>query len=351
MSKPLFNFRQINLDPNTKQPIAPKGGSWMSVTSLDRIEPPTEGMLNFVQLCDCGFRMTKETKDESMWNCCTFEDIDYKAYMKNNDDAPDPEIVMGDIVQWLMTNCREITYYYEMSRSGKGFHFVFYFCVKRNMHIRNMCKAISVWAIKKAFYSCGYKDIIEHEKVWDKCTNSLYQACFITKNMSVLHEDCTGDVTELVKRHKYSIENEYNALFMKHNNTTKSSDAHDRDDWEISWSRGDDTDTIDTYLQHQERWRLFNSLSGLCGSDDKKLKEEWEYCASRMIEMNGHDVNYYKEVPYTGDWNELRTGEEYIDCDLLNKFGYEIYFKNKDNDKKDQTKKTKSIRKERVYIQ
>lgn len=350
MAKPLFNYRQISIDTETLQPIYPKGESWMKVVSLDEIDAPEDGKMNFIQMCNSGSRMTKDTKDESCWDGCTFEDIDYKKYMASHGDAQDPQDLMGEIIQWLHRNCEDIFYYYEMSKSKKGFHFIFYFNVKKTEHVRNMCKAISIWAIKKAFYSCGYRDVIDYPGVCDTCTNSLYQACFITKNMSHIYKDCKGDPTNIVNKNKYSIEKEYNSIFIPSTIHNSNINAHDRSDWDIEWSRTDDTSTIDTYLQHVDRWKLFNSLSGLCGNDEDKLKEEWFYCANRMVEDNGHDVMYYREAPWINDWDSSRTGEEYIDKDLLEKFGYTIKFKDKKNGQTEKTKKNYPIRKERVYL-
>ena len=350
MVQPLFNYRQISIDTETLQPIYPKGGSWMSVVSLDKIDTPENGKMNFIQMCNSGSRMTKENKDESCWDGCTFEDIDYKKYLATHNDAVMPEFVLSDIVVWLKKNCEEIFHYFEMSRSGKGFHFIFYFNVQKNLHVRNMCKAISIWAIKKAFYSCGYRDVIEYDGVWDTCTNSLYQACFITKNQSCIMENCTGDVTRIVNQNKYSIEKEYNSIFLPSNSHKLSSNVHERTDWGIEWTRSDDTTTIDKYIPHQTRWRVFTSLSGLCGSDDELLAKEWEYCANRMVEDNGHTTQYYIDAPWTLDWNESRTGEEYIDKELLEKFGYKIKFNLKDNEERRKIEKTKPIRKERTYL-
>lgn len=91
----------------------------------------------------------------------------------------------------------------------------------------------------------------------------------------------------------------------------------------ISWTKKDDIEDI--YIEHSDRWRLFNSLSRIT-KDEIEFRKEWESCCDHILERNGHTTQYYKDLFDNSDWGKKLTGKEYIDRDLLEKFGYIIKF-------------------------
>lgn len=94
--------------------------------------------------------------------------------------------------------------------------------------------------------------------------------------------------------------------------------------YDTTWTKEDPGEV--SYIEHQMRWRLFNSLSRIC-KDEKEFKEEWEWCCDHLEEANGHTTQWYKDLFDKSDWKSLLTGNEYIDRELLEKFGYTIKFK------------------------
>lgn len=345
-----FNHKYCTqIDEETGEIKLPRNGSNTKPISINDMQIPEEPCLNFVQMMNNGFRQGVENLKYSYWTGCIFEDIDYKKFMAVYKNAISPEIVYNDICDWLKQYTSELLYYSEFSRSGKGFHFIFYFNTQKTENIWKMCKSISTWLIKYAFYSCGYQQEIDYKGVWDDCANTIYQACFITKNKGIIYDSCTGDCNRIVNENRYSIEKVYNRMWLNKKEPKES--EYNRDDWNIEWSRNN-VDGYVGYYEHSFRWRLFSSLSGLCGDNQEKLDEEWLYVASHIEPFNKHSTEDYERFPYKLDWNKKRTGKEYVDKKLLENFGYIINFKfigeNKNEDKK--TKKINSIRKEKVYL-
>ena len=350
MDKIKFNHKLCDeIEPETGEVWLPKNGYYTKPITLEEmliVERPTR---NFVQMMNNGRRTGVDGLDYSFWNGCTYEDIDYKKFLVAFPSAIPADIVYKDICEFLSYTFPNIFYYSEMSGSEKGFHFIFYFSVKKTEKVWKMCKSISTYVIKYAFYACGYSQEIDYKGVWDDCANTIYQPCFITKKKGVIYDKCTGDVMPIVNEHRYDIEKTFNRMF---NNYTPRESEYKREDWEISWKREKEVEDYVGYYEHSQRWRLFSSLSGLCGNNQELLEEEWNYIANHIEPANGHDTNYYEKVPYRLDWNKKRTGEEYVDKELLKDFGYEINFKyiGEDNNETKKAKKTNIIRKEKVYL-
>lgn len=350
MVKIKFNHKLCDtINEETGEVNLPRNGSYTRAILIEEMPLVERPVKNFVQMMNNGARTGVDGLNYSFWNGCTYEDIDYKKFLTAFPNAIPADTVYSDICEFISHNFPNIFYYSEMSGSEKGFHFIFFFNVNKTENVYKMCKSISTYVIKYAFYACGYSQEIDYKGVWDDCANTVYQACFITKKNGKLYEKCNGYVIEIVNRYRYDIEKVYNRMF---NNYTPRESEYKRDDWEISWKREKEVEGYVGYYEHSQRWRIFRSLSGLCGDNQDLLDEEWNYIANHIEPGNGHDTNYYEHVPYRLDWNRKRTGQEYVDKELLKDFGYEIEFKyigeNKNETKK--SKKTNCIRKEKVYL-
>lgn len=347
-----FNYKLCDtINEETGETYLPKNGSYTKPTSLQDMPLVERPVRNFVQMMDNGVRTGVEGLNYSFWNGCTYEDIDYKKYMAVFKNSIPADIVYSDICEFLSFYFPNIFYYSEMSGSEKGFHFIFFFNVKKSENVWKMCKAISTWVIKYAFYACGYENEINYKGVWDDCANTIYQPCFITKKKSVIYDKCNGDTVSIVNEHRYDIEKIYNRMFNNYHYIPHETNFN-RDDWEITWKHDKEITGYIGYYEHSQRRKLFYSLSGLCGDNQELLDSEWKYIAEHLEPGNGHDTNYYENVPYRLDWNRTRNGKEYVDKELLKDFGYEINFKyigeNKNENK--EIKKVNGIRKEKVYL-
>ena len=347
-NQPVFNFMPIRNEEN-----APKNGTSMMLMYIDDMFRKDD-MLLFVQMCDAGFRMGRENEDYYKWNQCVYEDIDYKFYIHDHKDYIEPVKLYKEVCDYLYNNYKNLFYYGELSRHGNSFHFIFYFKVVRNKNNRMMCKAAADFLIRKAFNDLGYTDIINYPKVFDDCSDSFYQACFMTLNNYMLNKECDGSGAEkLMTDNYYSIKDIYDRLFNKQVKKERKQSAgiyNGKEDWEILF-QGNNISYKGPYMNHHERWYLFKSLAGLF--DKEKLKEEWENCAEQLPEGNNHTKMFYMNEPTKNNWYRLVDGNEYIDSDLLKQFGYDVKFINKSNKVyEDKAKKgTTAIKKEKVYIQ
>lgn len=319
-----------------------------------------DNYLMFTQMCDNGYRMVRENEDYSKWNQCVFEDIDYKFYIENNkEDHVEPNKLYRQLYEWLYENYKEIFYYCELSRHLNSFHVIFYFNVTRTKNSRMMCKAIADFVIKRAFAELGYKDIIEYPNVFDECSDSFYQGCFITLNDYKINKECTGlNSDKIITDNYFSIKSIYDNLYKKiHKTTHKTSSANKSDNWEKEYAFDELNKYCGEYLNHHERYRLFKSIVGLCGIDNEEaIKNEWYNCANQLIEGNNHDHKFYCDEPYRNKWIEwIKRNEEfcYVDTEMLSQFGYDIKFinnlKNEENENKIK-EKSKGLRKEKVYL-
>ena len=356
---PAFNFFFIEDEHN-----CPKMNTKLLLMFIKDIKKRND-MMMFIQMCDNGRRMCRENSDYNFWNQCVFEDIDYKHYIENHKEYIDPKELYEKLYEYLYNNYKDILYYMEMSRSEMGYHIIFCFDVQRKENNRMMCKALSNFIIHKAFSELNFQHIIDYPKVYDDCSDSFYQPCFLTLNNFKINEEWTGKNGEnYITQNYYSVKNIYDRLFSKTIRKVKKRDKNDilDDDYEGKWDIefiNNNDEYKGEYLNHHERYFLYRSIVGLCGGilyiDENKelIIQEWENCARQLPEGNGHDVYFYMKEPYINNWDSwIISNEEYcyIDDDLLKQFGYNIkYINNKKNE--DITKKrTSKIKKEKIYL-
>lgn len=357
VKKPAFNFGWYT------ENSLPHNGQQLMLMYMEDIHTRDE-MLLYSQMCDAGYRMGRENEDYNKWNQCVYEDIDYKFYIADHENSyVDPTKIYEDINEYLYKYYKNFIYYSEFSRHMNGFHFIFYFSTERTKENRLKCKAIVNYIIKESFIECGYKDIIEWPGVFDGCTDSFYQACFLTKINFKLNEECSGEGwEEIIEDHYYSINNILERLEKKTRNykEIKRNKDEKNDKWDLEYILKD-KNYDGGYLNHHERYRLFRSIVGLCGGIDNIydnldiIKEEWENCAKQLPEGNGHNFNFYLKEPYRNNWIRWIMKNEtycYVDDELIKQFGYDVKYNiNKENNENIvKQKRTKKIRSEKVYI-
>lgn len=319
MKHPKFNWKTYQADYNEL-----KTGTKMNVSEITQFRCPKDNELIRMLCFNSGIRQTKDLQNWNNWNGCVYIDVDYKNYMSVNKDAACPSKVFSDVYNYLVQHYSSDFYYGELSRSKKGFHFIFYIDTDYPTEERReylLLKANA--AIIKAFTECGYKEAIEYKeikngvitnKVLDTCTNSPYQLCYIT-GFGKINDKCEGDwrintngLTEIIEK----IRNKYD-----YKNIKKTSDYL----YKSKLLKINNIQSV-PYIEHLVRRNLFKSLSTLYNGDD--LKREWTRCARLIPEEHGHTTEYYINAPYKNDWNESLTDNEYCDKDLLRMFGYEV---------------------------
>lgn len=359
LRQPVFNFLHI-----TDEGSCPKMNTKIQLMYIQDMKK-RDNMMMFTQMCDNGNRMCRENKDYNYWNQCVFEDIDYKRYIESHKEFIDPETLYELLYEWLYNNYRDILYYTEMSRSKRGYHIIFSFNVQRNCNNRMMCKALSNFIIHKAFNELGYRYIIEYPKVYDDCSDSFYQPCFLTLNNYKINNEWTGDNTEkYMTDNYYSIKSIYDKLFSKSVNIVKKKDKNSvlDDEYNGKWNiefTNDNTIYNGEYLNHHERYFLYRSIVGLCGGieyideNEDIIRQEWENCAEQLPEGHGHTTYFYIREPHSDKWNDWIKHNEtycYIDEDLLKQFGYTIKYINNKKNENTVKERTSKIKKEKVYL-
>lgn len=269
---------------------------------------------NRVQMANGTKRVVKDTPFD-VWNGCVFIDIDYKNWVKDNQQSfIAPITILNNTFKYLCDNYTHNVYYGELSRSGCGFHYIFYYDCERSREQFDYYSKLTRMIVERTFEQCNYGEIIHHKKVFDTCTNSFCQICYITRNNEMFNQCCDGKITE------------YEDIIIQHPNKHKQYETHysKQKKWNYQLKeRNDDIKKVE-YINHYERWRLFNSLS-MIFDDDNDLRNEWERCARMIPQQNGHTTNYYINCPYSiNDWNRNKTKDEYVDIKLLAKFGYDV---------------------------
>lgn len=344
-----YNWSKLDsLDPKCHNPY---GNEPMNVSTIDEITPADDRYKNACQCFNSGRRVDNDHLEFKNWNGCVFEDIDYKKWIhywedKDKSKIIDPNEMLFNITIYLKQMYMNNFMFSEMSRSGKGFHFMFYFNCERTESNWYLYKATAVAMTKDAFRHYGYEHIIDSfdlikDKVYDDCTYSPVQMIFITKNKIHINKLCDGEImyypnlyVERINHAPKEVNDRIDIIYTNRSNDTE---------WDIQVEKFNVSKV--PYIAHTERWKLFCSLSRIY--KDEELRNEWERCASMIPEANGHDTYYYKTAPYKLDWNRKLDGKEYCDKELLEMFGYKIKFINKSNY---ENKKNIKKRVERVYL-
>lgn len=291
------------------------------------IDQWNNGWKNRVQMSNYDYRICNDTIDPyQYWNNCIYIDIDYKYY-KTELQRTDYEwqneamIIFKLVFAELTKKYQNNIYYGELSRSCKGLHFIFYFdCDKTEENFKYYTN-VARQMILNCFTAAGYEDVIHYPKVFDNCSNSLNQMLYITKNNSIFNYACNGktDLKDIV------IQNSVN------NETKQKIYINKKYNYDIEITRLPNNVMVE-YISHRgdkSRWSLYESLSRLFSGNE--LIQEWDYCCKHIPQQNDHNLSFYINEPSKNKWNNLLTGDEYIDKDLLCRFGYHITFKSKNN--------------------
>lgn len=334
MNHPLFNALDW-----TDSYGEPTGGTKMGLYYIKDMKPVKEGNRRRCQMCDCGYRATNSNSDVSNWNQCQYEDIDYKnwifywkQYGKDESKIIEPMAILVNVVNNIIKKWPENLYYYELSRSGEGFHFVFYFDIERTLDNWKKTKNISHAIIKQSFIDCGYEDIINFEgftdenghkvvnKVFDSCTDRWNQLLFLTMNNGTLNTLCTGEMKE------------YSDLEVVDYKPVKERYVNNGDEYIITVEKHEleDNEYVD-YIDHIQRWHLYNGLRRCYGDD---WLDEWNYCCRHIPEgPNDHTFEWYKSMKEGTSWDKDFEDDCYVDKELLSIFGYDVTFTKKTKNK------------------
>lgn len=327
MKEPLFNSSYYDSDWND-----PRGGKLMGLYYIKDM-PISDGINRLrCQMFDNGYRVVTENYKPEFWNQTTYEDVDYKnwiiyckEYLHDESKIIDVLEIHKKVFIYIVKHWGEMFYYSEISRHENGFHYIFYFDIERTKENWKKCKNISHAIVKQAFINCGYEEIINLKKgkswndVFDDCTDSEFQLCYITKKHPMMNKFCTGEVKE------------YPDLEVVDYKPIKTKYVNNGDDYIINIEKHELKEgEIVNYIDHFQRWILYNSLRRCF---PQTYENEWIYCCDHMTQTDTHSTSWYKERKEGKDWGNEFNENCYVDKDLLKMFGYDVVFIQKTRNK------------------
>lgn len=80
------------------------------------------------------------------------------------------------------------------------------------------------------------------------------------------------------------------------------------------------------YIDHFQRWMLFDSLCCCYGNNKEELDRQWARCSKLMVEGHGHSEDFFKQEPNRNGWFDIwkNAKDHYCSIKLLKEFGYDI---------------------------
>ena len=343
MDKDAWLISWTKYDKDRKDPRS--GKKCFKTTTFKELIPTDNKELCRAQLFITEYRVVNEMLEDywKNWDNITYYDIDSKHYWKTDNGEGDviieryqkdnPTIVFDLVYNWLLNNYRDNICDAECSRSKFGFHFYFKWDCECTEYNRNYFAQVGRAIIKKAFIETGYEHIINYPKVFDDCTNSPVQLVYPTKINWYHNYYCTGKIgiynnldidLDYVKKKEFQKIKKENNKIRKNLESITGLSLSNNSQYEYVLKNKRLVDKVN-YIEHQIRWRLFDSLSRIF-TDPEELKKEWYECAKKI--PNKHSLDFYMEEPYKNgedySWFNKLTGNEYCDKELLNDFGYEV---------------------------
>ena len=179
-----FNYVRPRYFEAEDRNVLPKGGDKMEVKTLREIPTTNSGEKTskiWLQMFDCGYRVTTKNIDWSTWNGCVYSDIDSKHYY--NECKPfNVDNLFKALYDYLFYNIHYNFYCLQQSSSKNSFHILFYFDVPKTEDNFKKCSQFVQDTMREAFYNIGAKEIFDWPHVNDTCTVSPVQGMYLTNN-------------------------------------------------------------------------------------------------------------------------------------------------------------------------
>lgn len=289
-----------------------KGGATMDIVALQDIvvTEKEKDNLPWLQLFNCGYRVTNDTIDWSTWNGCVYSDIDSKHYY-NECRKFDADKLMKGLNHYLLINYNYNYLGMQTSNSGTGYHILFYFDVEKNEENFKKCEQRVREIMKETFTNIGAREIYEWKKVADKCSSSPLQGMYLTNK-----EWCWGNYNQPGFGSFEDIE-----TYELDNERVKVSDVQD-DGTELFKLQSVNLVNKVGYKNHHQRWGIFESLIAVFKEKNKVLAE-WDKIVKILPEQNGHSHDFYLYEPIKNSWYERYNGG-YVKVSRLEEFGYKF---------------------------
>lgn len=278
----------------------------MSLDSINVRDTKKED-LPWLQVFNCGYRVSHENIDWNYWNGCVFVDIDSKHYY-NECKKFNVEKVEVALYKYLRTQFTNNFYAMQRSNSGTSYHIVFYFNVEKNELNFKKCANYSRELCESAFVELGLGDIWNWKGVNDKCSISPYQGMYLTSQEIRFNDEVKG---------YWSMIDEYDYIEPKLVSIDKVKDnVVDFVNYSL-----DRTNIKCEYHEHISRLKIYTALVA-CHGSKAATDEAWrDNIVPYLKEANGHDRTFYLNEPDKNSWYE-KYNTVFVNESWLEKFGY-----------------------------
>lgn len=271
----------------------------------------------YIKMSNCPYRMDNINFSTELWNNCVAIDIDYKNCYETY--KIDPNDIYNNIVDYLGSNYNEIFLYSELSRSERGFHFIFNINSPKTIDGIKFAVIMSEVIITNAFIANNYGDIIYYPEVLDDCTKSIVQGIYFTGNKYFVNTECTGTYLSYYNQLKTTILNKISndkwkdlekLVFSSNNNNIELINNLSYDDIY------EDISSIMIYkhIRRSFRWQCFIELYSILVKanifTEENLKNLWDHLMTKMP-VGKHNTKYYCNEPYVKDWNKKKTDTKF----------------------------------------
>jgi len=307
-----FNYARPRYFEEEDRWFLPKGGDVLNVKTLREIATPhkEEKSANvWLQMFDCGYRVTSNNIEWSSWNGCVYSDIDSKHYY--NECKPfDSDKLKEGLHEYLLINFNYNYLGLQTSDSRTGYHILFYFDVEKTEENFKKCAQRVREIVAETFTNIGAGDIFNWPKVADRCSTSPYQGMYLTDKPWLWGNSNQPGFGSFEEIDTYELENKI----------IKVSDVQ-ADGTELFTLKSVEYVDKVGYKEHHQRWTIYDALIALF-KDKEKVDAEWKIIANILPEENGHSHAFYIEEPTKNKWYERFGSDTLVYVDILKEFGY-----------------------------
>lgn len=324
-----MNISYINLgvrfdkDKGEIVPNLPKNGTHLQVIDFKsiwknqcRLDPNaqkgTSGMI-FPFAFDIFYDIDTIKSEGMLSNGLIFIDIDCgKEYVKPIfDKLDDINSYMGGIILTAAT-------------TSKGLHII---CVSEpltaNEYKRRGCDLLACTAF--SIMKVTGIDLRKIPNAIDTCTLSMKQRLYLRYSPEIYWHD-GAVIGTLSTEMEAFLRGEYPDLYNKANNR---SNYNDNEDVNINVDvdlNGIFDVPMHEYIDHHQRWTLFDSICSCYDGDEHEINLQWIRCSRLITEGHGHDTQFFIDEPAKNGWFDKWKGKKnhYCNRDFLREFGYDI---------------------------
>lgn len=286
-----------------------KTGQKMDVLSIDciNVKDTKKEDLPWLQVFNCGYRVSHDNIDWKYWNGCVFVDIDSKHYY-NECRKFNADKLEECLYEYLQMENTQNFFAIQRSNSGTSYHVIFYFNVEKNELNFKKCTNYAREICEIAFSELGLSEIWNWKGVNDKCSISPYQGMYLTSKEIKFNENVNG-YWVLIDDYEYYEQKVVTVDKVKDN-------VVDFLNFSINTS-----EVKPEYYEHISRLKIYTALVACYGTKEATDKAWRENIVPYLKEGNGHNKRFYLTEPDKNGWfDKYKT--EFVNEYWLEKFGY-----------------------------